>query len=63
MDIDFKNMTLEEESAIRLILSKCRYLRESAKWNVEDSVLVGVARDLSFDYASLVNATKATKSE
>ena len=61
VEIDFKNLTEQQEQALRTILSKCSYLKESARYNVSDSVLQRVATELSFDYAALVNATEKAK--
>jgi hypothetical protein len=58
VEIDFKNLTEGQEQALRTILSKCSYLKESARHNVSDSVLVHVATELRFDYAALVNAKR-----
>ncbi len=55
--MDFKNLSVDEEKALRAVLKSCRYLKESAGWNVSESVLRMVTQDIARDYAAMERAT------
>jgi hypothetical protein len=59
MDLDFKNLSAEQEAVLRKILSSCNYLMVSSTWRpaLEDSTVRRVAESISDDYRELTRAT------
>jgi hypothetical protein len=55
--VDFKNLSADEEKALCAVLKSCRYLKESANWNVGENVLREVSQDIARDYAAMERAT------
>jgi hypothetical protein len=58
MNLDFKNLNGEQESALRKILSSCNYLFQSSTWRPTDEVIRRVADSVTDDYRSLLKATE-----
>ncbi len=61
MDINFKDLSTEQESSLRSILKHLNYLKEGSRYNLTDSIVLSVTRDVVFEYAGLVNATEKAK--
>jgi len=61
MDINFKDLSTEQENSLRSILKHLNYLKEGSRYNLTDSVVLSVTRDVVFEYAALVNATEKAK--
>jgi hypothetical protein len=57
VDLNFKSLSVEQEQSLRAVLKSCRYLKESANWNVSESVLRTVTGDIARDYAAMERAT------
>jgi hypothetical protein len=59
MDLDFKNLSAEQEAVLRKILSSCNYLMVSSTWRpgLEDSTVRRVAEGIGDDYRALTKAT------
>jgi hypothetical protein len=55
--LDFKSLSVEQEQSLRAVLKSCRYLKESANWNVGENVLRQVSQDIARDYAAMERAT------
>jgi hypothetical protein len=63
VDLDFKSLSAEQENSLRSILKNLNYLKEGSRYNLTDSVVLSVTRELVFEYASLVNATERAKKQ
>ena len=55
--MNFKDLSAEEEKALCAVLKSCRYLKESASWNIGENILREVAGSIARDYAELEKAT------
>jgi hypothetical protein len=55
--VDFNNLSVDEEKALRAVLKSCRYLKESAGWNVGENILREVTGDIARDYSAMERAT------
>lgn len=55
MNLDFKNLSAEQEAILRKILSSCNYLMVSSTWRpaLEDSTVRRVAEGIGDDYRAL----------
>jgi hypothetical protein len=49
-DLDFKNLSSEQEKTLREIISISRYLQQASRWNppVSDTVLAQQAREIAW---------------
>jgi hypothetical protein len=55
--MDFKNLSAEQEQALRKVLGHCRYLAASSKWNLDERVLREAVGILADDFNALEKAT------
>ena len=55
-DLDFKNLSPEQEKILREILVICRYFAQATTWRpaVDDQVLARQARDIALKMKSLI---------
>ena len=54
MDVDLKNLSPEQEEALRQILAKCKYFNGMMRYDLSEMVIRTVAQELADRYADLV---------
>ncbi len=57
MDLNFKDLSAEQEQSLRKVLGHCNYLAASSKWNLDERVLREVLGMLASDFDALGKAT------
>jgi hypothetical protein len=57
VDLNFNDLSAEQEQALHKVLGHCRYLAASSKWNLDERVLREVVGMLASDFDALGNVT------